>query len=93
MVNDKSIQHNGLVQVRHHHSLFDWHQIADSNGARSESFYPGSFAVRALEKQSRNELFAIFPELRKDTGTYGRSASAGLKPLEARLLDGGMGQT
>ena len=66
----------GCRQVTYFHILFDEHQIVFANGAPSESFFPGSFAMSALQNDARSEIFELFPELQRqnaDTG-YGQTA-------------------
>ena len=54
--------------------------------ARHESFHPGEVGITAVTKQSREELFSIFPELRALPRSYGPAARRSLKRHEARLL-------
>lgn len=58
----------GCRQVTYYHFLFEDHQIVFANGAPSESFYPGTQAMRALNPIARGELLKLFPDLvRTDT--------------------------
>lgn len=63
LVNDHSIRliHDG--HVTYHHLLLDKHCVLDTEGAWTESFYPGASALRSLAPGARAELFALFPEL------------------------------
>jgi hypothetical protein len=54
--------------VTYFHIMFDDHQIIMANGCLSESFYTGPEALRALSNATRQELYAIFPELITMTG-------------------------
>ena len=46
------------------HFLFDDHQIVISNGAETESLYTGAEALRSVGEAAREEILALFPELR-----------------------------
>ncbi|HRM76080.1 MAG TPA: Hint domain-containing protein, partial [Paracoccus sp. (in: a-proteobacteria)] len=50
--------------VEYFHFLFDRHEIVLSEGAATESLYTGSEALRSVGHSAREEIFAIFPELR-----------------------------
>ncbi|MGJ8615794.1 MAG: Hint domain-containing protein [Sulfitobacter sp.] len=50
--------------VTYVHILFDEHQIVASNGAYSESFFPGPVALGALQSDTRREVLDLFPDLR-----------------------------
>jgi hypothetical protein len=53
-----------LESVTYVHFLFDDHQIVISNGAETESLHTGAEAMRSVGHAAREEIFAIFPELR-----------------------------
>ncbi|MEX5726725.1 hypothetical protein Ga0609869_000078 [Rhodovulum iodosum] len=63
--------------VRYVHIAFDRHEIIFANGLATESLFPGDVALGALGRPDVEELFAIFPELRK-----GRART----PLHSRCL-------
>lgn len=50
--------------VEYFHFLFDRHEIVLSEGAETESLHTGSEALRSVGYKAREEIFAIFPELR-----------------------------
>lgn len=52
-----------VQSVTYVHLLFDQHEVLMSNGAETESFYPGSQAIAALG-DAAEEIFALFPQLR-----------------------------
>ncbi|WP_292290333.1 Hint domain-containing protein [Marivita sp.] len=54
---------HGRREVIYVHILFDDHQIVFANGAPSESFFPGPFALGAMESELREEIFDLFPDL------------------------------
>lgn len=53
-----------LDVVTYVHFAFDRHEVVLSNGAATESLYPGPEALKALGPAAREELLAIFPQLR-----------------------------
>jgi hypothetical protein len=66
----------GCREVTYLHLMFDQHQIVFANGAASESFYPGKFALAAVAPAARREIFALFPRLdvSEAQASYGASA-------------------
>lgn len=71
--------------VTYHHIMFDTHQIIESDGVLTESFFPGATALRTLDSAAREELVSLFPELTDDQ-RYGPTAAFTLKPFEAEAL-------
>ncbi|TRW96940.1 Hint domain-containing protein [Paracoccus sp. M683] len=65
--------------VGYHHLMFDAHQVIRSDGAWSESLYPGPQAMQALSPPARREVLSLFPEL----------AARGYRPQPARPLING----
>jgi len=59
--------------VRYFHILFDDHELIFAEGAPSESLYTGEQAIKALEPEMREELFALFPEL--EQSVYARESA------------------
>lgn len=53
-----------IEEVEYFHILFDWHEVVTSNGAETESLYTGAQALNAIGPQAKDEIFALFPELR-----------------------------
>lgn len=53
-----------LVEVEYFHMLFDQHEVVISNGAQTESLYPGPEALKAVGPAAVEEIYALFPELR-----------------------------
>lgn len=54
-----------LDTVEYFHFLFDRHEVVFSEGAQTESLYTGPEALKAVGEAAREEIFAIFPELRE----------------------------
>ena len=77
--------------VTYVHVMCDRHQVVLANGSWTESFQPGDMAMDGVDAAQRDELFAIFPELRDAEGraAYGAARKI-LKAHEARLLTGAM---
>ncbi|WP_065327221.1 Hint domain-containing protein [Tritonibacter mobilis] len=67
--------------VDYWHFLMDRHQVVFSNGARTETLYTGSEALKAVGPNGRLEILALFPELRTETAI---DPSAGFSP--ARMI-------
>lgn len=78
---------NDASQVTYYHFIFDQHEIVFSNGAKTESLYPGDMALRGVTKATQDELFEIFPGVFDDRLTdYGPTAAAVLKKHEVSVL-------
>jgi VCBS repeat-containing protein len=86
LVNGQSIFTEALAEVEYFHILFDSHQILVSLNLKSESFYPGGVGLAGFEDETREEVLALFPELRSLAGGYGPTARDVLKRHEAQLL-------
>ena len=86
LVNDLNIRQIEQPQVTYLHMMFDRHEVIYADGAATESFHAGDVGISAISDQSREEMFAIFPELRSNVGSYGDTARTCLKAHEARLL-------
>ncbi|WP_372800160.1 Hint domain-containing protein [Paracoccus seriniphilus] len=54
---------SGNAPVTYVHLLFERHEILTSNGAETESLYPGKQAISGLG-EAAEELFTLFPQLR-----------------------------
>ena len=64
LVNGRTILREAFGAVRYHHLLFDDHQVLTSSGCESESFYPGQVGLTGFDDAARQEVLALFPELR-----------------------------
>lgn len=53
-----------MQEVEYFHILFDQHEVVVSNGAETESFYPGPQGLKSVGHAAQKEIFALFPELR-----------------------------
>lgn len=69
------------------HFMFDQHEVVLSNGSWSESFQPGAQALDGMGLEQRDEIYALFPELRALEGIEAyQAARRSLKKREAKLL-------
>ncbi|MFU8777767.1 MAG: Hint domain-containing protein, partial [Roseovarius sp.] len=72
--------------VTYIHVMFDEHEVIYAEGAATESFHAGEIGISAISDPAREELFAVFPELRSNPNAYGATARPCLRRHEARLL-------
>ncbi len=63
LLNGRNVTRAHCAEVSYFHLMFDSHQIIESDGAATESFFPGD-AILAGDREIRAELNALFPELR-----------------------------
>ncbi len=56
-----------LPEVTYFHMMFETHRIVRSNGAETESFFPGPMALKTLSPKALTSLYRAFPELEQDT--------------------------
>lgn len=69
------------------HFMFNRHEVVLANGSWTESFQPNDFSLKAVDKEQRVELLALFPELATSEGQSAfRSARRVLKKMESMLL-------
>lgn len=71
-----------MTSCVYYHLVFDRHEVVFSNGAATESLYPGPMALQSLGQAAREEIYALFPELRP-------SAAGHAEIIEARTLIAG----
>ncbi len=86
LVNGGSIRQVEKDEIEYVHVLFDRHEIIFAEGSPSESFHPGRHGLNGVMDAAREELFALFPELRSDPDSFGDTARRCLREYEARLL-------
>jgi hypothetical protein len=86
LVNGVDVTQDEQNHVTYVHMLFDQHEIIYAEGAATESFHPGDIGFSAVGDEAREELFAIFPELRSDPKQYGGTARRCMKEYEAKLI-------
>lgn len=86
LVNDNDVRIVPRPTVTYVHIMFDRHEIIYADGIAAESFHAGDAAITAIDAAAREELFAVFPELRIAAGRHLETARTCLKKREAALL-------
>lgn len=87
LLNDISICVENTVQpVTYIHLGFDDHNVIWANGSATESLHAGTISKDLMSCPAREELFAVFPELRADPKNWGPSARPVLKVSETKML-------
>ncbi len=86
LVDGRAVTRDPGGLVTYIHLMFDDHQVIYAEGAATESFHPGAMGLSALDAGAREELFALFPELRAMPASYGPTARRCLKRHEASLI-------
>jgi len=83
----KGVHQVEAASVEYVHFLCDNHEVVLANGTWSESFQPGKVSMDGIELEQREEIYDLFPELRKRQGLERyRAARLTLKAYEAKLL-------
>ncbi|AJE47875.1 Hint domain-containing protein [Celeribacter indicus] len=86
LVNGRTIRQRPGGTVCYYHLMFDRHEVIFAEGAASESFHVSDYSLTGVADRAREELFALFPELRSLPGSHGDTARRCLKSHEAELL-------
>ncbi|WP_052700981.1 Hint domain-containing protein [Loktanella sp. S4079] len=86
LVNGDSIYQQRGKEVEYFHIVFERHEIIYAEGIPSESFLVSAQSVSQQEKETFDELIALFPELVTAPDKFNRSARRTLKLHEASLL-------
>ncbi|MEO3414724.1 Hint domain-containing protein [Roseovarius sp. CAU 1744] len=86
LINGLNIRQAECTRVTYLHMMFDRHEVIYADGTATESFHAGEVGISAISDRSREEMFALFPELRSNISAYGDTARTCLKAHEARLL-------
>ncbi|WP_417248816.1 Hint domain-containing protein [Celeribacter sp.] len=87
LVGREGIERVGATDVTYVHIMFDRHEVVLSDGTWSESFQPGDYTLSGIGEESREEIFALFPELRDEEAREGFvTARRILRKHEAALL-------
>ncbi len=69
------------------HFMCDRHELVMSDGQWSESFRPSEMSLAGLDPRQRDEIFALFPDLRDATdGSVYRAARFCLKSHQAQVV-------
>jgi Ca2+-binding RTX toxin-like protein len=87
LVGRPGVERMDATDISYIHVMFDNHEVILSDGAWTESFQPGDHSLKGLGKAQREEIFAIFPELREEEGLEEYTAARRmLRRQEAELL-------
>lgn len=86
LVDGRDVTVTELEEVTYIHIMFDRHEVIYASGIATESFHAGDMGLGAVSESAREELFAIFPELRSAGGRHRETARTCLKKHEALLL-------
>jgi len=74
--------------VTYYHLMFDDHEIIRSNGLWTESFNPGRQIIDSMDRQARDEIITLFPDLEDKENALFKDARPMLKPKEVKILLG-----
>lgn len=86
------IDGDGIAQVtpdqgvEYIHILLDQHELVQVEGVWSESLFLGKTSLNAMARETKRELFELFPELRQHNGCCGKTILPVLKTREATML-------
>lgn len=86
LINGHSVRQSDTTDVEYFHILLDAHHVVMAEGCGSETLYPGRQGLYRFGGAEQEEIFALFPELRADPGSYGPSARLIARNFEAQLL-------
>jgi Ca2+-binding RTX toxin-like protein len=86
LVNGSTIREAQGGFVTYYHLMFDRHEVIFAEGAASESFHVSDYSLTGVADGAREELFALFPELRSMPNQHGSTARQCLKAHEVQLL-------
>jgi Ca2+-binding RTX toxin-like protein len=86
LVNGSTIREAQGGFVTYYHLMFDRHEVIFAEGAASESFHISDYSLTGVADGAREELFALFPELRSMPAQHGSTARQCLKAHEVQLL-------
>ncbi|WP_300518698.1 Hint domain-containing protein [Aliiroseovarius sp.] len=87
LVDNKGVHRVDAMGTTYIHFMFDHHEVVLSDGAWTESFQPGDYALKGLGNAQRTEIFELFPELDTVQGVEDYTAARRtLKAHEAKML-------
>lgn len=86
LLNGDGIRRSPMQTVTYYHILFDQHQIVNSNGVLSESFFPTKATMDTLAPDAQAELLELFPELLSTDWNVGRMASTAIKGYDGQAV-------
>ncbi len=87
MVGMEGIHRVDMLGTTYVHFMCERHEVVLGDGAWSESFQPGDHSLQGVDDDQRNEIFALFPELRSRSGRDEYAAARRiLRGFEAKLV-------
>lgn len=86
MVNCAEVRVEPVDEISYYHVLFDRHEVIWSEGALTESYFPGAYSLDGQDAATREEFYTLFPETRAALSRYGATAAMCLTGREARVL-------
>jgi hypothetical protein len=87
LIGKPGIQQVDVAQTTYIHFMFERHEVVLSDGAWTESFYPGDHSINGMDEAARAEILTLFPELATKEGLKDyRLARTELKKREAQLM-------
>lgn len=86
LVNGETIRTRTGGTVTYYHLMFDQHEVIFAENVPTESFHASDYSLTGVADAAREELFALFPELRALPASHGDTARRCLKAHEAGLL-------
>ncbi len=87
LINGDTIRREPVAEVEYYHLMFERHEVIWSEGALSESFYPGD-QILLKDRSVMAELLTLFPELAdRNAAPCRQTARLTLKRKEAMLLN------
>ncbi|MBV1903336.1 MAG: Hint domain-containing protein [Marinosulfonomonas sp.] len=85
LVDGISVVREKTSSVEYFHLLFDQHELIFSDGAVTESFFPGD-QILLQDRHVRSELMALMPELIQGDVAASQTARVSIKGREAQVL-------
>jgi Ca2+-binding RTX toxin-like protein len=86
LINGTTVREQPCAEVTYIHIMFEQHEVIYADGQASESFHANDTGLNVISEAGREELFAIFPELRWNSGAHGDTARNCLKAREAEIF-------
>ena len=87
LIDHKGIRYMETLRTTYIHFMFDQHEVVLADGAWTESFQPGDQTLGSMGEAQRDEIYALFPDLRAPAGVDSYAAARKvLKGHEARLI-------
>lgn len=86
LVNGETIRTRTGGMVTYYHLMFDQHEVIFAEDVPTESFHASDYSLTGVADAAREELFALFPELRALPASHGDTARRCLKAHESGLL-------